>query len=376
MRQLRSSWVLAVLLVLALVAAGCMEPSRNIDNEAKERERFARDNNQFDVVAVLSGPATIAPGALVWYSAYGSHDPDFLGATQADLRDDEPDQQGTVQYRDNVNEIQFSWYMPMYDRSNEGLGTGIRTYEWQVDDGPVLHSYDLTHRYGSEDGPIRFPLGFTEPGEHTLRLTVIGWDGSRDHATMQIRVAEGGTGSTVGDWAVTEEGWVHNRTTELEPHRFGECPPLASSFDPATHRVQTPWDLVYWMDTVQVQASWPPTFGNLQGTLGGALPFEPPADVNTADVELTLGHCNEGDVWKRIDDEPGLMAEEPTIEGSASGQDFTSHMSVDGMRTDKTATWHWNAFHSNSGTQRGGVYTPVDVSFVFVPATDTRAGGL
>ena len=375
--MMRLKVLLVVLAAVALVAAGCMDaPSRDIDQEAKQRGQFARDNNDHDVVAVLSGPQTIAPGALVWYSAYGSHDPDFLGATTADLRDDEPEQEGHIQYRDDVNNMEFSWYLPMYDRSNDGLGTGIRVYEWQIEDGPVLHSFDLTHRYGSEDGPVRLPVGFTEPGEHTLRLTVTGWDGSQDTATLPITVAEEGIGSTIGDWTVTEQGWAHNRSAELEPDAYGECPPLVSSYDSALHRVQVPWDLVYWIQDVHVAAEWETTATSVTGALPGDLPFELPADLNAADVELTLGHCETEDVWKRIADEPGMLEQTPRIEATAAGDEFVKHMERDGKRTDKTAAWHWNAFHSDSGTHRGGAYTPVDVGFIFTPATDTHAGGL
>ncbi len=361
---------LILLLTAALLAAGCMDSSRDIDREAKDREKYALDNDDHDVVAALSGPQMIAPGALVWYSAYGSHDPDFLGATTADLRDDEPDASGNVQYEDNVANISFSWYTPLFERSNDGLGTGIRTYEWQVDDGPVLHSFDLTHRYGSEDGPIRFPVGFNEEGKHTLRLTVIGWDGSRDTARIDVTVGESGTGSTVNGWHVEETGWTYNRMVELEPHHYGECMGL-SDYDAATHRVSAPWDLVYWMQDVHVVATWDPVTHALP------VPLPEGAAVNLAEVDVTLGHCDREDgAWQRFTQDQGPTEASPRVEGTASGGEFVDHLEVDGKRTDKTGAWYWNAYHSDSGTHRGGLLTTVDVGFVFVPAEDTSAGGL
>lgn len=362
--------VLSLLVAAALLAAGCMESGRNIEDEAKERERFAQKTNDFDVVAVLSGPQSIAPGALVWYSAYGSHDPDFLGATKADLRDDEPETDGYVRYQDDVNDIHFSWYVPLFERTNNGLGTGIRTYEWQVDDGPVLHSFDLTHRYSSEDGPVRFPLGFTEPGEHTLTLTVIGWDGSRDTATMEIRVEEGGTGSTVSDWTVTEDGWVYNRSVDLEPMDYSECPLGYSQYDAPTHHMTAPWDLVYWMQDVRVVATWDPVTSLLP------LPLPEEAALNAAEVSITLGHCEKDNVWERFSEDQGPVAASPRVEGTAGGDNFARNLEVEGKRIEKTGSWDFNAYYSDSGTHQGGLFATVDVGFVFIPATNTQSGGL
>lgn len=360
--------ILASLCALALVASGCMDsPSRDIDREAKERQEWAQKNNDHDVIAVLTGPNQIAPGALVWYSAYGSHDPDFLGATTADLRDDEPASEGKVRYEDDASNIHFSWYVPMQERKNDDLGTGIRAYEWQVDNGPVLHSFDLTHRYGSEDGPVRFPVGFPEPGEHTVRLTVVGWDGSRDSAKIDVTVSEGGTGSTVNGWQVTEEGWAHQRWTELEPFHYGECPPLQSTYDAPTHHVKTPWDLIYWMDEVRVVAQW--------DVVTEPLPI-PGLDVNIDEVAVTLGHCAQDGAWARFDDDQGFDQAHPRLEGSVGGGEFVQNLETQGKRTEKTGAWDWNAYFSDSGTYRAGLYTEVDVDFVFVPATDTHAGGL
>lgn len=360
--------LLASLCALSLVAAGCMDsPSRDIEKDAKQRQEWAEKNNDHDVSAVLTGPNHVAPGALVWYSAYGSHDPDFLGATSADLRDDEPATEGNVRYQDDASDVHFSWYVPMEERQNDDLGTGVRSYEWRVDNGGVLHSFDLTHRYDSEDGPVRFPLGFAEPGEHTLRLTVVGWDGSRDNAVIDITVGEGGTGSTISGWQVAEDGWVHNRTAELEPMHYGECPQLQSTYDEPTHHVTTPWDLIYWIDEVRVVAQW--------DIVTEPLPV-PGLDFNIDEVAVTLGHCAQEGAWARFDEDQGFDETAPRVEGSVGGSEFVQHLEVDGKRTAKTGSWDWNAYFSDSGTYRAGFYTDVDVGFVFVPAQNTHAGGL
>jgi hypothetical protein len=363
--------LIACLIIAAFVLAGCMgTPSRDIEQEGADRLKWAQKNDKHAVVAMLSGPERVQPGALVWYSAYGSHDPDFLGATTRDLYDNRTESGGVV-YTDDVNTVRFSWYVPLSERKNQGLGTGVRTYEWQVDDGPVLLSYDLTHRYGSEDGPIRFPLGFTEPGTHTLRLTVIGWDGSRDTANAVIQVADDGVGAALTGWQVTEEGWTYDRSVAIAFHEYGECMPFSGGYDEATHRVRAPWDLIYFMESVAVNATWPGATEELPVPLPGL----PVPALNTNQVDVTLGHCSEGGAWARFSADQEIVGP-PRLTGEVDGHDFAAKLDVDGRRTEKSGAWDFNAYMSDNGQRQGGTGTTANIQFIFVPAMDTSSGGV
>ncbi len=202
-----------------------------------------------------SSPEPIAPGALVWFSAYGSHDPDFFGASTRDLRD-EARSEGGVHIHNDYEHQEFSWYVTLDSEADDSLGTGIKEYHWRIDGGAPRIAHELTHRYGSEDGPLRFPVGFTEPGTHVITLTVVDWSGARDTVSTKVRVEEGDIDSMLTGWSVTEEGWTYTRNVPVSWMKYGDCQPVRSDYDASVHHVNAPWDLIFFMKDVTVRATW------------------------------------------------------------------------------------------------------------------------
>lgn len=369
--RLRIGSLLLAAMVVTVAVSGCTS-SRDIDNEAADRAAYAKKHNDYQPIAVLSGPETIAPGALVWFSAYGSHDPDFFGASTRDLRD-EARSEGGVHIHNDYEHQEFSWYVTLDSEADDSLGTGIKEYHWRIDGGAPRIAHELTHRYGSEDGPLRFPVGFTEPGTHVITLTVVDWSGARDTVSTKVRVEEGGIDSMLTDWSVTEEGWTYTRNVPVSWMKYGDCQPVRSDYDASVHHVNAPWDLIFFMKDVTVRATWE--------EVAAPSPLDP-LRTNLNDVDLTLGHCespNEGqDVWATFatDTEPFAEPDELVEEGDVTGDDFAAHLEMTGARTERMGEWDFNAYLSNEGNGQWGFGSDVTVAFVFHPATDTSYGGL
>lgn len=397
---MRLKVLLVFVTLLAVSLAGCTS-GRDISDEAKEREAWARDHNEYAPVAVLSGPERIQPGALVWYSAHGSHDPDFFGA-QRDTERDEARSAGGFHARDDASHVQWSWDMTFYDGGPTGLGDGIRKYVWQIDDQPPLVAPELTHRYGSDDGPVRFPVGFTEAGTHNLTLTVIDWSGDRATVRSTITVTESGTGSTVTGWQVTEGGWATERIVPVSFEQYGECPPISRGhYDEAVHRMRVPWDLLFFSDAVQVEATWdhatvPPYLlahgaapeGAVATTATADLPATPLTPRTTAadatppglkanlnDIAITLGHCETGDAWARFDTDQGWIEETPAESGSVTAEDLSRHVEKVGAKSERVAEYDFNIYLSDQGSNRWGSGEDVIFRTVLKPASETGDGG-
>lgn len=383
---MRSMGVVLAVALVAIAFAGCTEPSRDLETEAKQREDWARKHNDHDPVGILSGPATIAPGALVWFSAHGSHDPDFFGARDDARR--EAGQEAGFHATSDAGSVEWAWHGHLDEGQGPGLGNGVRSYEWRIDDGPALVAPELTHRYGSEDGPIRFPVGFPEEGNHTLTLTVLGWDGGTDSVTMDFEVAEGGTPSTIPGWSVTEEGWTHERTVPVSFEQYGDCPPIGRSLYQADlHRLNVPWDLYFFSQAFEIEATWEEfiaSHGPTRSTepspvaLGSpATLHQPPyVDPNLNDVAVSLGHCETGDVWQVFDVDQAIVGDELTEGGSVTGEELAEHAEMTGAKTERRAAWDFNVYLSDRGTTQWGSGGDIDVRMSFTPATDTGYGGL
>ncbi len=364
----KSLWILLALVVATVAFSGCTA-SRDIRDEAKDREAYARDHDDYDPIAFLSGPEVIAPGALVWYSAYGSHDPDFFGAREGEVRD-QAREEGGVRFRSDYGDHDYAWYWDLAEEGGDGLGVGIREYEWRIDGGPAYSAHELTERYGSLDGPVRFPVGFTEPGTHELRLTVRDWSGAKDTARMTLQVADGGSASQIDAWSVTEAGWVYTREVSVDWQQYGECPLVSPGhYDPVQHHVATPWDIVFFMEKVVVEATWE------ESAAPGPLDM---LSANLNDVDVTLGHCEKGEAWARFESDTRLGATELVEGGEVPGEDFASHNEITGEITRRVGEWDFNAYLSEKGEGQWGPGTPVTVRFTFVPAPPgaTAYGGL
>lgn len=360
-----AKWLLPLVMTATLVLAGCTEPSRDLGSEAADREEYAQEHDRHDPVARLTGPETVAPGALVWFSAEGSHDPDFIGAKR---ERDEAREAGGVHYQDDASSVSFSWYADLTTGSSS-LGPGIREYRWSIDGGPTLVAPELTERYGTEDGPVRIPVGFTEPGRHTIRLQIVDWSGATDTIVAPFEVAEGGAG-TSGDlagFAVTEEGWTYTRTVDVGGEEYGQCPLGHDSYDSVDDHVRIPWDVLFFAESLLVDATW-----DRPAAPGPADALASP--VHTTDLDMTLGHCAQDSVFERFKAEQDPM-DDGWEGGTVSLVAFSQQLEKTGHKTEFLAEWDHDLYTSDDGAFRGGTATTATVAYTFVPADDTSGGG-